>query len=147
MTSYKSLKFLKVENVGDFVYKVTLNRPEKYNALNLEIWGEIGDCFKLIHDDPDCRVVILQGEGKHFCTGLDMSSGSVLGMGSSDEQDQARKSRATRRNVEWMQRQFTYVDDCSKPVLLAIHGYCMGAGVDLATACDIRYASKDAVFL
>lgn len=83
---YASLKLVKVENLGDFVYKVSLNRPSKFNALNMEIWKwaplsslhphtfrEIGDCFQWIDEDPDCRVAILQGEGKHFCAGLDLN--------------------------------------------------------------------------
>ncbi|CAP24165.2 Protein CBG02334 [Caenorhabditis briggsae] len=141
---YDSLKLVKVENVGDFVYKVSLNRPNKFNALNMEIWKEIGDCFQLIDEDPDCRVVILQGEGKHFCSGLDLGGVSFLN-GDNDTDDSARKGRNIHRTIKFMQKQFTYIDECSKPVILAMHGYCLGAAIDIATACDVRVATKDAV--
>ncbi|CAI2337627.1 unnamed protein product [Caenorhabditis sp. 36 PRJEB53466] len=142
---YGQLKLVKVEPIGDFVYKVSLNRPSKYNALDMEIWKEIGDCFQLIDEDPDCRVVVLQGEGKHFCTGLDLNGvGLLTGGEHGAEEDQARKSRIFLRKIKFMQKQFTYIDECSKPVLLAIHGYCLGAAIDIATACDVRFATKDA---
>ncbi|CCD65834.1 Delta(3,5)-Delta(2,4)-dienoyl-CoA isomerase, mitochondrial [Caenorhabditis elegans] len=142
-SKYNSLKLVKVKNVGDFVYKVSLNRPSKFNALNMVIWKEIGDCFQLIDEDPECRVVILQGEGKHFCSGLDLSEVTFLNGEEAD--DSARRGRSILRTIKFMQKQFTYIDECSKPVILAMHGYCLGAALDIATACDVRVATKDAV--
>ncbi|KAF1766007.1 hypothetical protein GCK72_005962 [Caenorhabditis remanei] len=140
---YDSLKLIKVENVEEFVYKVSLNRPSKFNALNMEIWKEIGDCFQWIDEDPDCRVVILQGEGKHFCSGLDL--GGISLFNENDTNDSARKGRNILKTIKFMQKQFTYIDECSKPVILAMHGYCLGAALDIATACDVRVATKDAI--
>uniref|UniRef100_A0A1I7U8M4 Delta(3,5)-Delta(2,4)-dienoyl-CoA isomerase, mitochondrial n=1 Tax=Caenorhabditis tropicalis TaxID=1561998 RepID=A0A1I7U8M4_9PELO len=141
---YDSLKLIKVENLGDFVYKVSLNRPSKFNALNMEIWKEIGDCFQWIDEDSDCRVVILQGEGKHFCSGLDLGGVSFLNEDDGDK-DSARKGRAILKTIKFMQKQFTYIDECSKPVIVAMHGYCLGAAIDISTACDVRVSTKDAI--
>ncbi|CAB3405409.1 unnamed protein product [Caenorhabditis bovis] len=140
---YSAFKYLDVENLGDYVYRVSLNRPDKYNALNFEFWREIGLVFKQFDEDENCRVVILEGNGKHFCAGLDLMAASQIG--ASDDDDGARKARKLLREIQRMQQDFTNVQKCLKPVLVGMHGFSLGAAIDLASACDVRYATRDAV--
>ncbi|CAD6189959.1 unnamed protein product [Caenorhabditis auriculariae] len=140
-------KTLKVEKVADFVIRVALNRPRVLNAMDTELWGEIGDVFLKLDEDPDCRVVILEAEGAHFCAGLDLTNGALAGLSNVEEgEDVARKARKIMRMAKWMQQQFVNIQKCSKPVIAAVHGVCYGAGVDVIASCDIRHATRDARF-
>ncbi|CAI5441542.1 unnamed protein product [Caenorhabditis angaria] len=144
MAEYKSFKNLKIDDLGDFVFKVSLNRPRKYNALNLDIWFEIGDVFKKLDADSNCRCIILEGEGKHFTTGLDLTE--VTGAHGDEDVDHARRGRRLFPLIKKMQQSFTEIENCTKPVLVGIHGYCLGGGIDIITATDVRVATKDSIF-
>jgi enoyl-CoA hydratase len=101
-------------------------------------------------DDPEVRAVVVAARGPHFSSGLDLASfGGVLG-GGGDGGDGAPSQAATRhrthRQIRAMQAAITAVADCPVPVIAAVHGLCLGGGVDLVTACDIRLASSDATF-
>jgi enoyl-CoA hydratase len=123
---------------------VAFNRPDSLNAMNGTMFGEIGAAFRALDEDPGVRAVVLSGNGKHFTAGLDLKeSASVLG---GAEGDPARVREKLRRHILWLQDCFTAIDTCRVPVIAAVHGACIGAGVDVITACDIRLASEDSWF-
>lgn len=126
-----------------------LDRPEQRNAMGPAFWDDLPVAMAELDQDPDVRAVVLAGRGRHFTAGLDLAAmaGDVLGGGGGDGAGSA-AARATRflGTVTRLQRSITSVDRCSKPVVAAIHGACIGGGVDLVTACDIRLCSADATF-
>ncbi|GAB3270920.1 crotonase/enoyl-CoA hydratase family protein [Parahaliea aestuarii] len=130
-------------SIEDKVATVALNRPERANAMNTPMWRELQECFEWLDAEPGVRVVILAGNGKHFCAGIDLGMfGEVI----SDHADPARRSEQFRRTVLRMQDNLSAIEKCRKPVLAAIHNTCIGGGVDLTCCCDMRYASADAHF-
>ncbi|KAJ3288228.1 putative enoyl CoA hydratase [Borealophlyctis nickersoniae] len=149
-TTYPSYETLRVSFHCDYVLHVEINRPDKLNAMNQRFWVEIRNLFTLIRSDSQVRVVVLSGgSSRVFSSGLDL-----LEYAPSFEQQQS-ESRTTdvarvaikfRNMVDEMQESFTVIEKCDKPVVCAIHGACIGGGIDLITACDIRYATKDAKF-
>ncbi|WP_249674882.1 crotonase/enoyl-CoA hydratase family protein [Pseudomonas abieticivorans] len=128
----------------DKIAHVQINRPEKINAMNAAFWSEIVEIFQWIDDTDEARVVVLSGAGKHFSSGIDLmmlaSVANELG------KDVGRNARLLRRKILTMQASFNAVDNCRKPVLAAIQGYCIGGAIDLIAACDMRYAAGDAQF-
>jgi enoyl-CoA hydratase len=128
----------------DQIAHVQINRPEKVNAMNAAFWSEIIEIFEWADTTDEVRVVVLSGAGKHFSSGIDLmllaSVANELG------KDVGRNARMLRRKIKLMQASFTAVDQCSKPVLAAIQGYCIGGAIDLIAACDMRYAADDALF-
>ena len=130
------------------VLELRLNRPKKRNALSQELFTELRDAAQQLIENPgEVRVVILTGEGAAFCSGIDvMSLGSVLGGADEEKLDTARKAIRMRTSIMKMQDCITNFERLNLPVIAAIHGVCIGAGVDLVAACDIRYAARNAVF-
>jgi enoyl-CoA hydratase len=143
---------LTIEHDGD-VATVWLDRPEARNAMGQDLWRDLPIAMGIVGDDPTVRVVIVAAKGPHFSVGLDLKAmGGLLTGGDSGggEKDApasaAARARATRSSVLHLQASVTAVAQCPKPVIAAVHGYCIGGGVDLISACDIRLASADAVF-
>lgn len=131
-------------DIKDHIAHVAFNRPDSLNAMNGTMFGEIGSAFRALDADPSVRAIILSGNGKHFTAGLDLKeSASVLG---GAEGDPARVREKLRRHILWLQDCFTAIDTCRAPVIAAVHGACIGAGVDVITACDIRVSTEDAWF-
>jgi len=124
---------------------VAFNRPEKANSLHLNAWEELKELFETLDETKDVRVIVLSGEGKHFCAGIDLE---LLGSIQSFQQikDEARKREKLRKFILKLQAAVSSIERCSKPVLAAIHQGCIGAGVDIASACDMRYCTEDAYF-
>ena len=144
--SYSEFKALNVTQPAPFVVNVELNRPSKMNAMNNTMWGEIGAVFRQIDQDPDTRVVILSAAGRMFTSGIDLSDLTQLAGVVYGDDDIARKSLALHSKVGWYQDQFTELERCKKPVICCIHNACVGGGVDLVTATDIRLATADSWF-
>ncbi|KAF7651381.1 hypothetical protein LDENG_00111820 [Lucifuga dentata] len=135
---------LSISKPAESITHVELHRPEKRNAMNRAFWSEMVDCFNQIAEDPGCRVVVFSGAGKVFTAGIDlMDMASVL---QPEGDDVARISWNLRRLVTKYQETFSVIEKCPKPVLVAVHGACVGGGVDLITACDIRLCTQDAWF-
>jgi enoyl-CoA hydratase len=130
-------------SIEQHVATVCLNRPDKANSMNLAMWNELQQCFEWLDEEPSVRAVILAGNGKHFCAGLDLAMfGSLI----SEADDPARRSEAFRRTVLRLQGNLTAIERCRKPVLAAIHKTCIGGGVDMTCCADMRYATEDAFF-
>ena len=127
----------------DGIATLWLDRPEKLNALSAEMWSELPQAAAKLADDPEVRVIVLAGRGPCLTVGIDLEMLATLAP--SGESEAARR-RALLAKIKDLQRTFTSVTECPQPVIAAIHGYCLGAGIDLITACDIRWASADAVF-
>lgn len=138
--NYESFK-VEIEN---HIATVSFNRPEKSNSLHAEAWWEMKRIFEEMNDNPEVRVVILAGEGKHFCAGIDLSM--LMSIMQFDTDCEARKREKIRRTILDLQDSITSIEKCRKPVLAAIHKACIGGGVDIATACDMRYCTDDAYF-
>ncbi len=131
---------IKVERDGH-IARLILNRPEKANAIGMDGFEQLIEIFTDIDNDPEIRVVILKGEGKCFTSGIDLATlGSLIDDGAADSREFLRKK------ILNGQQSTSIIEKCTKPVIAAVHSFCLGAGVDILSACDIRIASKDAVF-
>ncbi|HEV7350056.1 crotonase/enoyl-CoA hydratase family protein [Telluribacter sp.] len=126
------------------VAQVSFNRPEKANALNQVAWNELQSLFEELDERDDIRVVVLSGEGKHFCAGIDLEL--LMSLGTLREKCEGRTREKIRRQVLALQAPINAIEQCSKPVLAAVHGGCIGAGLDIVSACDMRYSTEDAYF-
>ncbi len=125
------------------VAHVELARPDKFNAMDRAMFAAIGDTFRALGRDPAVRAILLSGRGKHFTAGLDLEYAASQFRPATDA---GRAAEAKLRHIEWLQDCFSAVEQARPPVIAAVHGGCIGAGVDLASACDIRLASADAFF-
>lgn len=132
-------------SLEDHIATVRLNRPDKANAMNATLWQEIRQAFQWIDTTPEARVAVLQGEGKLFTAGIDLQMMMGLGPQIRNECD-GRTREALRRVILDLQDTLTSLERCRKPVLAAIHGGCIGGGIDLITCADMRYCSADAYF-
>jgi enoyl-CoA hydratase len=133
---------------SDHVATLWLDDPDRRNALGPAFWDELPLRMRDLSEDPEVRVVVIAARGRHFTIGLDLKAfGGLLGGGDGDSttSDTVRRQRLL-AGIKRMQASITAVADCPKPVLAAVQGYCIGGGVDLITACDIRLASADALF-
>ncbi|AFK03140.1 Enoyl-CoA hydratase/isomerase [Emticicia oligotrophica DSM 17448] len=127
------------------IARVTINRPEKANALNQTAWDEIKGVFESLDENPEVRVIVLDGgESKHFCAGIDLSL--LMSVSQTNIACDARRRERVRKDVLRLQAPIDAIENCSKPVLAAIHGGCIGGGIDLICACDMRYCTDDAYF-
>ncbi|MBM7775445.1 enoyl-CoA hydratase [Actinokineospora baliensis] len=132
--------------VADHVAEVTLLGPGKGNALGPDLWRELPVVFGGLDADPEVRAVVLTGSGANFSYGLDLPAmmptwGDLLG-------DGALAAPRTRflGEIRALQDAVTAVAACRKPVVAAVSGWCIGAGLDVIAAADIRVASADAKF-
>ena len=132
-------------SIENNVAHVTINRPEKANAIHQKAWEELQAIFENLDTDETVRCIVLSGEGKHFCAGIDlnllMSLHQII-----HHECEGRKREKLRQTILKLQASINAIERCSKPVLAAIHNGCIGAGVDIIAACDMRYATKDAYF-
>ena len=129
--TYSTLLF----QVRDAVATITVNRPEKLNALDATVIAELGDAASRLREEPDIRGAILTGAGpKAFVAGADI--GEIAGQGPVD---------GKRRSLEG-QRVFRAIEQCGKPVIAAVNGFALGGGCELAMACHLRVAADGARF-
>ena len=129
--------------VEEQVATVFLNRPGKANSMSAAMWQELQTCFEWLDAEPDVRAVVLAANGKHFCSGLDLT---MFGDLQGESGDPARRAESFRRAVLRMQDNLTAIEKCRVPVLAAIHNTCIGGGVDMTCCADMRYATEDAYF-
>lgn len=131
-------------SIANGVGTVTLNRPKRANALDLAGWHGLRTAFLAMDAAPQVRAVILRGRGDHFCSGIDLSLLAELTGTASD--CAGRSSEALAAFILDLQDTVTAIEQCRKPVIAAIHGACIGGGIDVVCAADIRLATKDARF-
>ena len=143
MTATSSV--LTIERDGH-VGTLWLDNPERRNAMGPALWDDLPAMMDDLTDDPEVRVVVIAARGPCFTVGLDLKTmgGAVAGGG--EGRSEASKRTAMLRGLKHLQGSINAVADCPKPVIAAVHGYCIGGGIDLITACDIRLASSDAIF-
>ncbi len=145
MTTETSGTALRVDREGPIAI-VTLLGPGKGNAMGPAFWAELPLRFRELDGDPSCRVILLRGAGDHFSYGLDLKAmmgelGPALA-GPAMAAERLELLSLIRR----LQDAVEAVARCSKPVVAAVHGWCIGGGLDLIAACDLRYASSEARF-
>lgn len=126
---------------------VSLNRPERANAMNRAGWDALRACFRRADREPAVRCVLLVGAGRHFCAGIDLDMLMNLGAAAGTQVDCPARARENLRDfILDMQDVVNAIEACRKPVIAAIQGACIGAGVDVITAADFRYCTADARF-
>ena len=127
------------------IANIQLNRSDKANAINATMWKELKDIFDWVDGTPEVRVAVLSGQGKHFSAGIDFEFLSAI-YNEVSQLSEGRRQERLRQIIIGLQDSVTAIERCRKPVIAAIHGACIGGGIDLITACDIRYATVDARF-
>ena len=134
-----------IEKTGA-VGTIWLDRPDKYNALSEPVWLAIPEALKSLEGDADIRSIIVAGRGKHFCVGIDLVQS---GMGTHQRPAGESEAVANLKQLQGtskFQASISSLAECPLPVIAVVHGHCLGAGIDMITACDIRIAAADSNF-
>jgi enoyl-CoA hydratase len=131
-------------DISNGVAHMALNRPKALNTMTRTFWREMREAAETLDNNPDVRAVVLSSTGKHFTAGMDLSVFDSL-LPTSDA-DGATKREQLRRTVLEFQESFSPLERLKVPVLAAIQGGCIGGGVDMIAATDMRYCTKDAFF-
>lgn len=138
-------KYVLYEREG-FIGNVILNRPDKRNALKVEVWNALDRAIAEAERDAEARVVLLRGRGVSFCAGLDLSPDNELFIFASASTGSARKKVEFFNEVLRVQAVHTRLERLRKPTIAVIQKHCLGAGLELALCCDMRFCTEDTVF-
>lgn len=138
-----SFSVFKVEKDQDIAL-VTMTSPNGLNLMGPAFWDELPVVFQELARDASVRVIVLQSDGKHFTAGLDLIN--VMPRLKSPEKGHVPTQRHILKTIHTWQAAISAVEECPQPVIAAIHGKCIGGGVDLITAADVRLATEDASF-
>jgi len=142
---------ISIERKGN-VGTLWLDRPDKRNAMNPALWNGLVAGLQALESDGETRAIVLAGRGHSFCVGLDLAMLGGGGASSEGGESFAGKQSGATANLRQLeltksiQNAITAIAKTSVPVIAAVHGWCIGGGLDIITACDIRIASKDALF-
>ncbi len=128
--------FLYEHDTKSSVATITLNRPERLNALTFEVYAELRDTFRALDTEPGVRAIVITGEGRAFCTGGDVND--IIGP--LFERDHDGLLEFTRMTCDLI----LAIRECRRPVIAALNGTTAGAGAVIASACDVRIASESA---
>ena len=132
MSGFETIRY---EKLADGVAVVSLDRPEVRNAFNVRMRDELFEVLAAVRDDPEVRGMLVRGSGERaFCGGADLTEFGTA------------PSQAVARAVRWERDVWGRWLGMPKPTVAAVHGYCLGSGVEIACLCDLRIASDDAVF-
>jgi enoyl-CoA hydratase/carnithine racemase len=119
---------------NDNIVFVTLNRPHKLNAYNVQMRDDLYEAFTAVRDDPDVRVMIISGAGRAFCAGADLTEFGTA------------PSPVIARDVRWQRDLWGVLKDLDKVTIAAVHGHVFGSGLELALFCDLRLAAEGTIF-
>jgi len=133
-------------SVSEHIAEVALRAQGKASRMGPPFWNEMPALFAELDADDAVRVIVLRGEGEGFSNGLDLAAMGPELAGVISTSAGAKERARLYALIQRMQNAITCVASCTKPVIAAIHGWCVGGGVDLAAACDIRHCSADAKF-
>lgn len=143
MMKFKTLQIVtKPTSSVSYIY---LNRPALHNALPLDFFTELPAAVAALDRSPATRVIVLSARGRSFCSGIDLSA--LRSLSTLPQPDPGRARELFRRQILRLQSAFSALERCRKPVVAEIDGACVGAGVDLAAACDVRYCTARAAFV
>ena len=141
MSDFKNLKVDVQKNVAH----ISIDRVNKANSLDRNTWDAIGEAFRWADHEKSVRATILSGEGNTFCAGIDY--GLIMEVISkANGLEEGEKQEFVLETIRDLQKSFTAIEKCRKPVIAAIHGSCYGGGIDLISACDIRLGTSDSKF-
>ena len=130
--------------IKDDIAHLKMNRPDKFNSMTRLFWKELPELIKEIDRGAQARVILLTGEGKHFSAGMDFAN--FTPSVSDKKKDPARMREAFYHEILELQNSFTALEECRLPTIAAIDGACIGGGIDMVAACDIRFCSSNAFF-
>lgn len=131
-------------SIEDKIAHIRLNRPDTMNAMNKDFWNELPEIVEAIDGEALARVIVISSTGKHFSAGMDLS---VFGSGGHGGQhDRYIRAEAFRSNIRYIQSNFNALEEARIPVLIACQGGVIGGAVDMISASDIRWCTKDAFF-
>jgi 2-(1,2-epoxy-1,2-dihydrophenyl)acetyl-CoA isomerase len=129
--------------VEDGIAHLRLDRPERRNAIDARMFAELGEACAAAADDPALRAVVVSGEGPSFCSGIDLTLlAELAGLAASAGEEPG----GVEAFVRHAQRPFRLLASMGKPTVAAVRGHALGAGFQLALACDLRVAASDARF-
>lgn len=127
------------------VARIELHRPDKANAINAVMWRELRDAMRWLDSTDQARVGIISGAGRYFTAGIDLEMLDDLRRFTREE-CRGRAGEKLRLSILELQDTITAVERCRKPVIASVHAACVGGGIDLISACDLRYCSEQAWF-
>ena len=140
-----SSDYITIEKAGA-VGTVWLDRPDKYNALSEPFWLALPQALKSLEADDSIRAIVLAGKGKHFCVGIDLVESGLLSQKRPKGASEAVSNLTQLQGTSRFQDAISSLAKCSLPVIAVVHGHCLGAGIDMITACDIRIAAENSNF-
>ena len=114
--------------------RISLDRPAVLNAYNVQMRDDFSEALAAVADDPDVRALLITGEGRGFCAGADLTE-----FGSAP-------SQVIARQVRWQRDVWGQMINMEKPIIVAVHGYCIGSGLEIALLGDLRLAAEDTIF-
>lgn len=135
--------FFRVERDGPIAI-LAMNRPDKANGMTPDFWADLPRLMSELDRDETVRVAIIRGDGRHFTGGMDLAA--FADIAKLFESEPGRAAYAMRDTILRLQDAFNAIERARFPVIAAVHGACIGAGIDMITACDLRVASEDAYF-
>ncbi|KEO59252.1 crotonase/enoyl-CoA hydratase family protein [Thioclava indica] len=131
-------------SIEDGVAHLEMNNPDKANSMTPDFWADLPRIAAALDADPAVRCVVLSGRGRHFTSGMDLAVfNGITGLMQSEP---GRGAYALRDLVRKFQASLSSLEEMRVPVIAAVHGVCLGGGIDLITACDIRVASTETAF-
>lgn len=130
--------------INGAIAELMMNRPKKANGMTAEFWTELPRILSELDNNETIRAAVISGAGKHFSGGMDL--GAFNGIADMLQREPGRAAFALRKMILRLQGAFNAIESARFPVIAAIHGACIGGGIDLITACDLRIASSDAFF-
>ena len=144
LDDFPKLKAFTVSIDRNHVVEICLNRPQAINSMNTDFWDELPAIIDALDREAVARVIILSSKGKHFTAGMDLEV--LSNMGGNPDDEPARRAEQTRRWILSLQETFTQLEAARMPIISAIQGACIGGGVDMVCATDMRFCTANAYF-